>query len=221
MNANVLLLVVLVMIYVLGCEVNALLNSDGENEPRQPGARERQPSDNSDEPANSRSLLLPLQEGETFNYLVSYTQASKKNPGYVVAWHGAENWICTLARFDDSTFVFQTHFTGEKKIIHDGREQVDRISGVYASVSARIVNSRLGVIREEGDYLPPFWGDWLLAMKNNFLVSFASSETRKTVEVNGDDFSFSYTLDADKGLIRGSLSRNLEFDQIHIEYTME
>ena len=222
MKTQILFLLILSLFFAVGCDVNALFEPDESGEQREPGTRDRRPVDTPADPgAGTYQLFIPMQEGAAWQYRVSYSQASKTISGYRVTYEGEEQWNCSLARFSDSTYVFQTHFSGEKRIANGENIQTENIQGAYSFVTMHIVNGRLMIIREEGDALPPFWGDWLSLMDDRFVVCFDTEQSAVTREKGGVDFSFSYTLDAGRGLTHGLVSRNLEFDETKIQYTLE
>ncbi len=222
MKIKILLLLMLSLFFAVGCDVNALFEPKDSGEQREPGGRDRRPVENPADPGTViNQLLMPLQEGKAWRYRVSYKQTSKTIVDYSVMYEGEEQWTCSLARFSDSTFVFQTHFSGDKKIINGENIQTENIQGAYSFVTAQIVKDRLKIIREEGDALCPFWGDWLSLMQDQFVVCFETGQAAVTREESGVDFSFSYTLDASRGLTHGLVSRSLEFDDTKIQYTLE
>ena len=221
MTAKMIFLVMLSIIFVMGCEMEALLGPGDEGGERDQDVRDRRPTnDGSDPEVTTTQLLIPLQEGGTWSYHVDYIQTSNVTADYSVAYRGTEQWSCSLARFSDSTFVFQTHFTGEKIITHQGDENTESIQGAYASVTAKIVHGTLTIVREEGDLMCPFLGDWLALFQDEF-VCVHSTENSITREKNDIDLAFSYTLVADRGLIKGTVARNSQYDQILIEYNVE
>lgn len=222
MNSKLLFLLLLILIYILGCEVNALFEPDDSSEPREPGARERRPADNNNGPeTTSAKLYLPLQEGANWTYQVAYIQISKTSASYSVTYRGEEKWTCSLARYSDSTFVLQTFFTGEKILSNQGSVSVESIQDAYAYVAAKIINGALTIVREEGDLICPFLGDWLSQMQNRFRVCLQSNDQQMTREINEADFSCAYTLDGEKGMTGGIVSKKSDYDSLKIEYILE
>ena len=203
--------------------MNALFDPEDEGNEhvpsvREPTARERRPVDNepAPEPA-SHTLFMPLQEGNSWTYHLSYNQSSKVNTSMSVSYSGEEKWTCSLARYSDSTFVFQTFFNGEKTISGSNKEV---IQGAYAYVTAKIINGALTLVREEGDLICPFWGDWLSLIGADFNVSYSSSHQIISVEKSGTNYSYAYTLDAAKGMTRGVVCKTSAYDSIKIEYIL-
>jgi len=117
---------------------------------------------------------------------------------YTVTYKGTEKWICTLARFSDSTFVFKTLFAGEKIILNNNSTRTFPESST-ASVTARIQNGRLFILQENGSTISPFLGDWLFMLKNQFRVSFSGSSTTQNKVLSSLTLKYDYKLDKSKG----------------------
>jgi hypothetical protein len=214
------LIIVWVFSSVMGLFMSCGLNSDlfapTNDSGRETEHRSREPED--DNPPPATVLFLPLAEGASWSFTVEYRQSSLESGNYSAVYIGEETCVCSAARFSDSTFVFQTRFSGKKTITSSSGVITSNLAGVAALVNARMVKGALVLTSEEGTELAPFWGDWLFRMKNQFKICFVGSQ--KTIEKTGAsaDLEFAYTLEQQVGLVAGSLTARTAYDVTVINY---
>lgn len=221
MMKKIAILFMLFAVFFMGCDVNGLFEPEESNSDRAPRGRRPVQDPPPDDNVSSSGLYFPLQVGKSWHYSVVYKQDSKSAADYHVAYRGEEQWVCSLARWSDSTFVFQTHFTGEKTIIDGQSEKIFPIESAYAAVTAKIVNSALIIVREEGDQLCPFLGDWLNMMKTNFRIVFDDSRQIIEYDHSGSTTSGHVKLQQDVGLIEGDIISETNYDVIHLNFSLK
>jgi hypothetical protein len=206
----------IVMGLFMSCGLNSDLFAPSDGDDRGTERRDREPE--GDNPPPATVLFLPLAEGASWTFTVEFRQSSLQSENYSAVYTGEETCTCSSVRFSDSTFVFQTRFSGKKTITSSSGVMTSDLAGVAALVNARIVKGALVLTSEEGTELAPFWGDWLFRMKDQFKICFVGSQ--KTTEKTGEsaDLEFAYTLEQQVGLVIGSLTARTAYDLVVINY---
>lgn len=115
------LMLIWVFSNVLGLFMSCGLNSDlfaptDDSGSQDSGRRDRREPTNDDDktPPVTSVLFLPLVEGASWTYAVEFRQSSLQSENYMAVYTGEETCTCSSAKFSDSTFVFQTRFSGKK-----------------------------------------------------------------------------------------------------------
>lgn len=218
---NLVLSIVVISGLLMSCSFDALFGPDDEGSGDSDRRGRRSPDDHHP-PHATTALYVPLASGISWSYAVEYRQTSRQNDANSVAYSGEETWNCSLARFSDSTFVFQTRFSGQKIVSHAGGVEITDIVRAEASVSAQIVKGALILNAEQssdtGGELAPFCGDWLFRMGSYYKISFSSTETYIEQMRSADDLQFNYKLKKNSGLVSGSLTARTAYELITIHY---
>lgn len=218
-----ILLLVGLTLLLSGCSFDDLMSSnDSSPEYGEPRER-REPTDpgdpGEDEPEDKPSALsiyMPLHVGGKWFYYVDVIKTSN-NGDYRITYKGEETWTCTHVDLHDSTFVFETTFTGSKKI-SNSEEQQEFSESTTATVSAKIKNSALVLSEENGVSISPFLGDWLFLMGDNFRVCFDGDDMQIN-ESTTDNPDFLYDIDKNVGMFDGYLIAASDYEKTEIYYS--
>ena len=216
-----ILSILLTLFLAAGCSLDSLFGPDESPGDKRMPREKRDPNPGGDEPAPTLKtvLYLPLVQGTIWTYDVQYKQTAKQSD-YVILYQGEEKWLCTQARFSDSTFVFQTSFNGEK-LIQSATSTQKFSESSAAVVTAKIFRRALIVSSENGNSISPFFGDWLHLMNSHFIVSFEDDTVSKYQSGSSNEFQYNYSLELTKGLVEGHLVNDSVYDQIKIDYMIK
>jgi|GEM_PF-4970803 len=171
-------------------------------------------------PDQSRILntYLPIYEDMVWQFDVSYKQYSGESGSFAVEYEGQEIWTCTAANYSDSTFLFRTVFQGTQFIRDRTGAHNTELNDISADVRTRVNNNRFYMLRETGDRLPPFMGDWLYMMSYRVRTQFPCDKDTVSQEGAVGDIYYEYELLKSHGLLRAALEQNAGSNRTIINY---
>ncbi len=206
-----------------GCSFDDLISSDDSpSDTREPRDR-REPTDpedpgetNPDEPG-TLVMFMPLRVGEKWLYDVGVSKTSVNND-YRIEYVGEETWTCTKAKLTDSTYTFETTFSGDKTISNSESQQ-QFTETTSATVSFKIKNGALILVEENGANVSPFFGDWLFLIRDNFKICFVDDRF-KDRDGAFTDLSYSYELEKGVGFLGGQVIATSDYERTEMLYTL-
>jgi hypothetical protein len=219
-----ILLLISLTLLLSGCSFDDLMSSDDSPaENREPRDR-REPTDPEDPGENEPDtkpgnlfIYMPSRVGGEWIYDVKVTKTSN-NSDYRVMYVGREIWTCTSIKMSDSTFTFESAFSGSKTISNsEGQQQFSESTS--ATVIAKIRKGALVLVEENGNSISPFLGDWLFLMQGNFKVVFDGDDLQM-IEATSADLTFYFEIDTISGLLDGSLIANSDYERTEIVYSI-
>lgn len=172
------------------------------------------------DPTQSTMLntYLPIYEDMFWQFDLSYKQYSGESGSFAVEYEGREIWTCTTARYSDSTFIFHTVFQGTQFIRDRTGAHNTELNDISADVRTRVNNNRFYVLKETGDRLPPFMGDWLHLMSYRVRTQFPCENDTLSQEGTIGNVHYAYQLLKSNGLMQATLEQNAGSNRTIIEY---